>query len=694
MSQISTTPICGCEILNPSGKADVNAARAIAFETGLIQERGFESLTEVDRILDPLVPVRPANTNEGEQPRDFIEYRFGLSNTNLAAQSDPFATGTVSKDVVLDGPHGPQNLTVIEKAGGSLACDNRSVQLVAGQDVRRGVLKMLPDIESPCICVWDFARVSEFGAYLSALRSAMPSEAAYVKERQLLRDLVGLARYNTSEMGELEPTFTEGYFPDLPTSGANISTFRKIRDRLKRQGHMGMIEVPISGPALQNMMVSYYQLMGLQHQVMNWVSGAFPSSWTDSGSWVFEDIKFVNKSTPIKGIFVKRASNRYEFEPISPRKWRAGTAAGAIYDYNEDYDKPQVVVNGVTYDVYELSPIISPKAFYQQPMRMNPVGVQGVTDDGTMWNGVSVRTIGGAFIPNNEKLNKFYLQLSNAYRLVPIRPYLSSFVAFRTSDYLRANNLLGMSYAQAAVGSAPLYIGGGLQPNATSAADARAGLYPMDPAPGPMTNACDGVGSSAGVFRTPCAGVVDENATSITFVVERINGATGAASLAYATANDTAAAGTDYTSTSGTLTWAAGESGPKTVTVPILSGARQGKVFNVNFSGASGASIITNGCTSAAYTINRPKADYALATGVTGALTGIVVDGGAAAISASYAATAAGAASLQDDLNDLLDGDGVASVAFTTSWRITVTGTRKVFTSATDGTITRTFTAS
>jgi hypothetical protein len=133
MSLMSTTPICGCELVNTAGKADVNAARAIAFETGLIQERGFESLTEVDRILDPLVPVRPANTNEGEQPRDFIEYRFGLSNTNLAAQSDPFATGTVSKDVVLDGPHGPQNLTVIEKSGGSLACDNRSVQLVAGQ---------------------------------------------------------------------------------------------------------------------------------------------------------------------------------------------------------------------------------------------------------------------------------------------------------------------------------------------------------------------------------------------------------------------------------------------------------------------------------------------------------------------------------------------------------------------------------
>lgn len=682
---MSTKAICGCELLNAAGKADVNAARAVAFETGLIQERGFEALNEVDRILDPMIPVRPANPNEGEEPRDFIEYRFGIGNHNVEATNDPFASGTESKDVVIDTPTGPQNLTVQQKKAGSLLCDNRSIGMLAGQDVRRGTLKALPDIESPCICVWDFARVSELGAYLRALRSAMPAESAYVKERQLLRDLVALSKYNVSESGADEPTFIEGYFPYRPVGGPNISTFRKLRDRLKRQGHPGMIEVPISGPSLQNMMVHYYQLMGLSHQVTNWVSGAFPSSWTDSGTWVFEDIKFVHKSTPILGIFIQQETDRFDFFPVSPRKWRAGTAAGAVYDYNEDYDKPSIVLGGIRYEMFELIPVISNRAFYQQPLRMNPVGVEGVTDDGTMWNGVTVRTIGGAFIDCNEKLSKFKWQLSNAYRLVPIRPYLSGFVAVRKSDYLRGDNLLGLNALPTAAGD-EYRIGAGIQANASSCADQRAGLYPMDPAPGPLTNPCAGPSTSAGVFRTPCAGVVDENATAITLVVERINGGTGAATLAYATADDTAAAGTDYTNTSGTLSWAAGEVGAKTITVPILAGARHGLVFAVNFSGATGAAIITDGCTTASYTITRPANDYTLASGLTGTLASLTVDGGAFTLAnAPYAATSAGAVDAQNDINDTLGGDGIANVVYNSGWRITITDTRKVFTVATNG---------
>ena len=116
-----------------------------------------------------------------------------------------------------------------------------------------------------------------------------------------------------------------------------------------------------------------------------------------------------------------------------------------VYDYNEDYDKPVIILNGIAHEVFELIPVISPKALYQQPLRMNPLGIEGVTDDGTMWNGVTVRTIGGAFIPCNEKLNKFRWQLSNAFRLVPIRPYLSGFVAIRKADYLRGDNLLGLN---------------------------------------------------------------------------------------------------------------------------------------------------------------------------------------------------------------------------------------------------------
>ena len=62
---------------------------------------------------------------------------------------------------------------------------------------------------------------------------------------------------------------------------------------------------------------------------------------------------------------------------------------------------------------------------------------------------------------------------------------------------------------------------------------------------------------------------VREDGTSLTLVVERVRGNRGAVSVQYATQDGTAQAGSDYTSTSGTLTFGDGEA-RKTITVPIL----------------------------------------------------------------------------------------------------------------------------
>ena len=63
---------------------------------------------------------------------------------------------------------------------------------------------------------------------------------------------------------------------------------------------------------------------------------------------------------------------------------------------------------------------------------------------------------------------------------------------------------------------------------------------------------------------------VAEGGGSVQLTVERHVGFTGAISVNYATASGTATAGADFTTTSGTLTWASGDSTSRVITVPIL----------------------------------------------------------------------------------------------------------------------------
>lgn len=63
---------------------------------------------------------------------------------------------------------------------------------------------------------------------------------------------------------------------------------------------------------------------------------------------------------------------------------------------------------------------------------------------------------------------------------------------------------------------------------------------------------------------------VEESGKAV-ITVERSGGESGAVSIQYSTANGTATAGQDYTATSGTLSWAAGDESSKSFTIPLLN---------------------------------------------------------------------------------------------------------------------------
>ena len=75
----------------------------------------------------------------------------------------------------------------------------------------------------------------------------------------------------------------------------------------------------------------------------------------------------------------------------------------------------------------------------------------------------------------------------------------------------------------------------------------------------------------AGANSSPAYSAQQSDGTA-TITVNRVDGTNGAVQVSYATiAGGTATNGTDYTAVSGMLNWPAGDSTPKTFSVPILN---------------------------------------------------------------------------------------------------------------------------
>jgi hypothetical protein len=88
---------------------------------------------------------------------------------------------------------------------------------------------------------------------------------------------------------------------------------------------------------------------------------------------------------------------------------------------------------------------------------------------------------------------------------------------------------------------------------------------------------------------------VSEGAGSANLTVQRFGNIGGTASVSYATQSGTATAGTDFTATTGTLTWPAGDGSTRVISVPIIDDtiAEASESFTVTLSNPVGTTIGT-----------------------------------------------------------------------------------------------------
>jgi hypothetical protein len=115
------------------------------------------------------------------------------------------------------------------------------------------------------------------------------------------------------------------------------------------------------------------------------------------------------------------------------------------------------------------------------------------------------------------------------------------------------------------------------------------------PSAASVTITGDAVAATGNLQLSAATYAVSQSAGEVTVVVDRTGGSAGSVSVAYATSDGTAVAGTDYTATSGTLDWADGDTSSASFQIPINTTPFTGsKSFAVTLSSPTGGATLSS----------------------------------------------------------------------------------------------------
>lgn len=303
---------------------------------------------------------------------------------------------------------------------------------------------------------------------------------------------------------------------------------------------------------------------------------------------VYGGIKCYFNEEPIRGYFRLSGTGVYRFVRVLPWINEPGEIGGLVSTYNPDYENDVVTVDGQQYNMVTLLLHIDPTSFTRMGLE-KPIKPIGEGNDSLNYN---VKVIDGAYIDCNEHNDKFKLVGRHEFLLKITRPELSGAIAYRSGR--RPGYALAVTPRidiESATATAFEQVFREQDIDACSQANcaqcdqiADGNLQCVDP----------GAGTSA-VLTLAGAGAVQVFVpgvnTPVTFEVLRAGGGANVVTVAYATANGTATSGSDYTATSGTLTWEAGDNSPKRVTIPFLAAATDGQTLTFTLSAPTNATL-------------------------------------------------------------------------------------------------------
>lgn len=183
------------------------------------------------------------------------------------------------------------------------------------------------------------------------------------------------------------------------------------------------------------------------------------------------------------------------------------------------------------------------------------------------------------------------------------------------------------------------------------------------------------VGTSLGRISSATVAITDDDATgSVQFLaasttvgeaarnailtLRRSSGSSNAMSVTYASANGSASSPADFGAVSGTLSWAAGDTADKTISVPIVddTASEASESFQVQLGSPSGATLGANASSTVTISDNDSRVEFSPSSyslseaGGTARLTVTRIGSGAGAVSVNFA-TSNGSAVAGSDYN-------------------------------------------
>ncbi len=567
-----------------------NLKTAIAERIQEITGQSERWLKDSDNLVSNVLPRGVFDPSQGPNPR---RLRYGFAPAEEREYAPLLVNGDVNGSMVGADCSGAdrQYDTTVNRTG-AYGCDLPGQEIEGGFDVFSHELKGKA-FETGWVCALDLLLKHSYNPYLEGLQKGLKKEAIKHHGWALERDVINLAKYNTSVVnGHITG---EGAFPAIPTGGLNFETVSRTFSLLRAEGWTGPAVVRgVSRESFEFMRKTYRAQKGYEihtnpasMDTETLPQGTTAVEWNGI-NWIFSDF-------PTRGYLRTNPNGSQTFVPIRPTQTRPGTGGGVVSTINPDYYNCETTCDGVRREIFEVAYIVHQDFAKVLSFSMPTVG--GKSWSGQLFN-LDLRLIDGPTVTNrfgvqNTDNFKFFVRALHAYSFEPGDPELAGAIIYRAAPYspVSAEPACVIPAAGTPVDFAPAfpqqhdgtqYCG---DPNA-----AECDLKSFPVVPGTQTAPCPGTDEEGLIKFVDCGSVTTSGGTFLRVCVERVNGFNGAASIQVDTADGTATAGADYTAIAAqVLAWEDGEGGSKCFDIEILDAQTSGQTFTVTLSAVVGA---------------------------------------------------------------------------------------------------------